>query len=104
MRLGNYTAFIESALLRVRRKHYFAPKVVLVYTSRLERSMFRYREPRTYRVVQHDVGHLLETAALVAGAYRRRFYRDYACADTEVEQMLGVDYLSEPVVAFGAMA
>lgn len=38
-----------------------APLGVIVLTSVFERNMYRYREPRTFRTIHMDAGHILET-------------------------------------------
>jgi SagB-type dehydrogenase family enzyme len=81
----------------------FAPRFGLVLTSVVERSMFRYRESRSYRVVHHDVGHLLQTAALLAHGLGWRCYRGYTMRDRAIEDLLGVDRLREPAIAYAVV-
>lgn len=40
--------------------------VLLFYTAYIERSMWKYQSPRTYRVLMMDMGHLSQTCFLVA--------------------------------------
>ncbi|MDI6104840.1 SagB/ThcOx family dehydrogenase [Actinoplanes sp. NEAU-A12] len=70
-------------------------RALLVVTSVFERNMFRYREPRTYRTVHMDAGHIAKsflTAAGAAGLSSAIFYCD---AGTEIERLLGLDGLTE---------
>jgi SagB-type dehydrogenase family enzyme len=70
-------------------------KALVVLTTVFERNMYRYREPRTYRTVHMDVGHLAATARIAArslGLTAAIFYCDSA---QEIEQALGLDGLAE---------
>lgn len=64
----------------------------------VERVMWRYRNPRAFRVVCHDAGHLVETLGLVCRAQglAARFVADVP--GPEVAAALGVDPLAEPVL------
>ena len=73
----------------------FRPAVVVVLTSRPERSMYRYRESRSYRVLHLDTGHLLFNAAMVAGALGWPSYRAYSPAEHAVEPVLAIDGITE---------
>lgn len=44
------------------------PWAVVLYSSFFERNRYRYREPRTFRTVHMDVGHLMGTCELLARA------------------------------------
>lgn len=81
----------------------FQPRVVFLLTTIFERSMFRYREPRSYRVVHFDLGHLMQTSAYIAASVRRPCYRAYAMHDREVESLIGVDGVSEAAMSFVAI-
>lgn len=73
------------------------PKVVIVLTTLFERNMYRYREPRTFRSIFIDIGHVSETIRLVSQAlglkYTAHTYIDFPKA----EQMLGINPLKEGV-------
>jgi SagB-type dehydrogenase family enzyme len=73
----------------------FAPAVVVVLTSRPERSMYRYRESRSYRVLHLDAGHVLFNAAMVARSFGWSSYRAYSPDEHEVEPTLAVDGITE---------
>ncbi len=68
---------------------------IIVITGVFARNMYRYREPRTFRTVHNDAGHLAATAQLVASALRVRSYVEYAGNDEAVEALLGIDGISE---------
>lgn len=42
------------------------PRVLLALTAVFERNMYRYREPRTFRTVHMDAGHMIGSALIVA--------------------------------------
>lgn len=81
----------------------FTPSVVVFYSAVLLRSMWRYREPRTYRVIFHDVGHVAETLDLLATAHRRptRFGIDF---EETASTLLGLDRYAEPLLGYSAVA
>lgn len=80
----------------------FAPSLVVFYGAVLARSMWRYREPRTYRVIFHDVGHVVETLDLLAVAHDRptRFGIDF---DERASTLLGLDRYDEPLLGYSAV-
>ncbi len=81
----------------------FRPRLVWVLTSIPERSMFRYREARSYRVLHYDAGHVLQTISLAARAFGLRSQRSYALGDTDLERLLGIDGYSEAAIAATAI-
>ena len=70
-------------------------KALVVITSVFERNMYRYREPRTFRTVHMDAGHIAGSVRIVAHALGLScaiYYCDLAPA---VEQAIGIDGLRE---------
>ena len=53
-------------------------RVNVIVTSRFARNMYRYREPRTFRTVFLDVGHVVGTLRLAAGELGLRVVRESA--------------------------
>ncbi len=51
-----------------------------IHTCRFERSMYRYREPRNYRVMQFDLGHIHAHEVLVAKILCLDFSENLFCA------------------------
>lgn len=74
--------------------------VSLVLTSVVERNMWRYREPRTYRVLLHDIGHLVQTLRYASTAHDRlsSVTRREPTRPDHLEAALGFDPLVEPVM------
>lgn len=77
--------------------------LVLAYTAVLERTRWRYDTARSYRVVQMDVGHLSQTAYLVATAMGLGVGFTAALRDELVEQALGCDLYHEVVLGMTAV-
>lgn len=78
----------------------FTPSAVLILTSRVELSMYRYRENYSYRPIHHDVGHLIETTGIVAAAVGCETFRGYSMDDDEVSRKIGNERLMNPTLAF----
>ncbi|MFI9011916.1 SagB family peptide dehydrogenase [Actinosynnema sp. NPDC053489] len=77
--------------------------LVLAYTGVLERTRWRYDTSRAYRVVQMDVGHLSQTAYLVATAMGFGIGFTAALRDELVEHALGCDAYHEVVLGLSAL-
>ncbi|MFD7706647.1 SagB family peptide dehydrogenase [Streptomyces sp. NPDC059786] len=82
----------------------FNPSVVVLLSSRVEVNMFRYRDNYSYRPVHHDVGHVMETAALTAQAVGCRSFRGYSLHEKAVSGRLGNDRIMNPLLAFLLLA
>ncbi len=92
---GQWRASYMAEVAGMNRRVRFVPRAALVLTSMVERSMHRYRDPRSYRVLHFDVGHLLMTLQLLARARGLSYFSAYSLADTAAERMLGIDGLME---------
>jgi SagB-type dehydrogenase family enzyme len=100
---GDHRRFVQDHVITHPARPGFPPTVVLVHATIFERSMFRYREGRSYRVMQYDLGHVMQTGALVASALGRSSYRAYSLHDSEVDRFLGVDGILESAMTFTAV-
>jgi SagB-type dehydrogenase family enzyme len=79
-------------------------KALVVITSMFERNMYRYREPRTFRTVHMDAGHIagsLRIAARSVGLTAGIYYCDAA---TRIEETLGIDGMREGYMLTVAIA
>jgi SagB-type dehydrogenase family enzyme len=101
--LGDHGKFVRDHILTHPDRPGFASRVVFVLSSVFERSMYRYRESRSYRVVHYDLGHLLQTTALLASAVGRPSFRGYSFHDRHVDGLLGIDGIHEASMAFAAI-
>lgn len=68
---------------------------VVFLTARIERATYKYRHPRTLRMILLDAGHLAQTFDLVATAAGLGPFQTAAFRDSEVEAALGLDGISE---------
>ncbi|MEC0665830.1 SagB/ThcOx family dehydrogenase [Priestia flexa] len=82
--------------------HYptFQKKVTFIHSMIFERSMHRYREPRSYRPLNHDLGHLMQTTALVSSSMGFNSYRGYSMHDSVVDRLLGIDGIYESSMTY----
>jgi SagB-type dehydrogenase family enzyme len=71
---------------------------LFIMTAVFARSMWKYRHPRAYRVVQLDAGHLGQTFCLTATRMGLAPFSTAALNDTLIERDLGIDGISESVI------
>jgi len=74
---------------------------VVLMTCVFERTRWKYRHPRAYRVVLLEAGHLCQTLCLSATWLGLAPFCSAALADSEIERDLEIDGLSEAVL-YGA--
>ena len=77
--------------------------VMLVMTAVFQRTMWRYRFPRAYRVVQMEAGHLGQTLQLTATALGLDSFITAALQDSLIERELSLDGISEAAVYCAAV-
>lgn len=70
----------------------------MFYTSIVERNQWKYDSERSYRILHYDVGHLSQTAYLLATALGLRTTFTAALRDGTVEDFLGCDPSEELVM------
>lgn len=83
----------------------FEPMGIWVLTSVFARNRFRYREPRTFRSIFLDVGHVLETLMLVSEAHGLEVYPHHGFDVRAVEKelcVLGCDEAAVMACSFGS--
>ena len=82
----------------------FDPRALIVITSVFGRNMYRYREPRTFRTVHMDAGHLAGTACVTARSLGLSWAM-FVCDDARgIESALGLDGMREGYMATVAIA
>jgi SagB-type dehydrogenase family enzyme len=74
------------------------PIAIIVLTSVFERNMFRYREPRTFRTIHMDAGHILGTMELISNNIGIKSQISHQIDEKLIEQLIGIDGLSEGVI------
>ena len=71
----------------------------ILFTTMFERNMYRYREPRTFRTIFMDVGHLVMTAARVFENCGYRFSVSLALNHGHIQECFGFKRLEESGIA-----
>ncbi|ECO1678066.1 SagB/ThcOx family dehydrogenase, partial [Listeria monocytogenes] len=72
--------------------------VLFFYTACVERSMWKYQSPRTYRVLMMDMGHLSQTCFLVANSLGLGAFFSGHLNDQYVEEKLKISFDNEIVL------
>jgi SagB-type dehydrogenase family enzyme len=73
----------------------------VVMTSIFDRSMWRYREPRSFRAIYMDVGHLCATLDIVAKSLGLNCLVQHGLSEQPIANLLGTNTLTEGVI-YGA--
>jgi len=80
------------------RRAPFTQRLYVILTSVLERNMYRYREPRTYRTVLMDVGHQVGTFEFVAEKMGFKTFCQHGIDDDSIASFLQIDPDVEPPI------
>jgi len=83
----------------------FLAKSLIVLTSVWTRNMYRYREPRTFRSVHMDIGHMAATIEAIASRLNLSTYAHYGFLESDLAEFLGIDMIFESpqmVIAVGS--
>lgn len=78
---------------------YSSPYGAIILTSVFERNMYRYREPRTFRTIHMDIGHILSTIELLAKKFGIGTCIHLKFNETSILQHLKSSKLDEGVMA-----
>ena len=97
---GDHGDVVRDALLRQPNLALFKHRVAYITGTRFERTMWRYRESFSYRSVNHDLGHHMESTRLVSRALQRNHFRGFAPRESLVEPLLGLDGIEEATMTF----
>ena len=76
----------------------FVIEGIWILTSVFERNRFRYREPRTFRTIFLDAGHLLETFRISSSLFGWHSYPHHGVEYSEIEKKLGLAAHEEAVI------
>ena len=71
----------------------------IILTSVFERNMYRYREPRTFRTIHMDVGHILETIEMLGRELGIETQVQLDFDEQAVLKKIGASKLEEGVMA-----
>lgn len=94
-RLGTAKGVVES----LQHATESPPSFVVVFTSVLARDMWKYRDPRAFRIPNHDVGHVMETFRLVCAATDLNVAFEHEFDKRQLAAELEIDRLTEPILA-----
>lgn len=94
---------VRAAAPDVQSRLGFEPKAVLFFTTIPERSMWRYRESRSFRVLFIDLGHILATFRMVCCGMHLRYFTGQGVRDNDAERLIGVDGTNESVLYMAAL-
>jgi SagB-type dehydrogenase family enzyme len=103
VRAGDHRDAFARATLDLFSKHDTAPAAALVFTSLVERAMWRYRDPRSFRAILVDVGHAVMAYRRVARMLGFRTYAYQKMRDSEVASLVGVDRIAQPPLYVGTL-
>jgi SagB-type dehydrogenase family enzyme len=95
--------WVAANIVGVPRWRISAPAAVVLLTSRVHASMYRYHESNSYRVLHYDAGHVLETASLVSRTLGQTTFRAFSMNEEEVTAVLGNGRLMNPAMSFMAI-
>jgi len=76
----------------------FEPRVLVVLTSVFKRNMFRYREPRTFRTIFIDAGHVASTIEMVSRALKVKSFVQHGINDKWFEGYANISGLEEGAI------
>ncbi len=78
----------------------FNPVALVTLTCVFERNMYRYREPRTFRSIHMDAGHLATSLEIACAGRGLRTFTHYGVKESHFEQILTLNFLEEsPMLA-----
>lgn len=72
---------------------------IILHSCIFERSMYRYRESRSYRVMHLDIGHIHANEAIIARLLRLPFRTNYSVPESPLESALCLDPLRESIMS-----
>ena len=103
VRPGNHREAFEHATFDLFQKFSTPPFGLLVFTSLVERAMWRYREARSARAIFVDVGHALMAYRCIAEALGIDGYTYQKIRDDAVSELLGINPLAQPPLFVGTL-
>ena len=93
----------ERATADLFAKYQEPPAAALVFASRVERSMWRYRDPRSFRAILVDVGHAVMAYRQVARMLGFRTYAYQKMQDSQLAELLDIDPAEQPPLYVGTL-
>jgi SagB-type dehydrogenase family enzyme len=103
LRAGQHRQAFAQATLDLFARYETPPAAALVFTSLVERAMWRYRDPRSFRAVLVDAGHAVMAYRHVARALGFRTFAYHKMRDRWVAELIGVDHIAQPPLYVGTL-
>lgn len=100
LKQGEFLSTIKKDIICGNEKCKFNIKACFIHSLIFERSMHRYREPRSYRAVNYDIGHIMQTTALTCSYLNINSYRGYSMNERVIENLIGLDGIYESACTF----
>lgn len=94
---------IKELIYELKTNPMFPIKMIIVMSAVFPRSMWRYRDPRSYRVILHDMGHILETMKIVCKAFGIKTYYGHGFHDKRLGKLFNISGIDEAVLKFAVL-
>lgn len=78
-------------------------ELLVVYASRVERNMMKYKDSRVYKTIQQDLGHLAETLRLVARSLGFRAETRCTLNPGVTTELLNMTPLEQPTIGYSVI-
>jgi SagB-type dehydrogenase family enzyme len=103
VRGGQHRDAFAHATLDLFTRYETPPAAALVFTSLVERAMWRYRDPRSFRAILVDVGHGVTAYRHVSRMLGFRTCAYQKMRDCEVAELLRIDRVVQPPLYVGTL-
>jgi SagB-type dehydrogenase family enzyme len=103
VRGGEHRAAFAHSTFDLSTKDEAPPAAALVFTSLVERAMWRYRDPRSFRAIMVDIGHGVMAYRRVAAKLGLRAYASQELRDAEISELLRIDPVAQPPLYAGTL-
>jgi SagB-type dehydrogenase family enzyme len=96
------TDWIQENILRkdTWRQVLTSVSAAILLCSRVELSMYRYRENFSYRPINHDVGHIMEILRVATEKNNRKCFGAYSMNADDVAEAFGISAIEIPPLAY----
>jgi len=103
VRSGQHRDAVAHATFDLFTRYPTQPVAALVFTSLVERAMWRYRDPRSFRAILVDVGHAVMAYRQVARMLGFRTFAYPKLRDGAISELLGIDRFAQPALYVGTL-
>lgn len=103
LRKGNFYLEAQKATFDLFSKYQEKPKCLLIFTTVFERSMWRYRDSRSWRAPLVDVGHALMCFRQIASLLHFDTYTYQKFEDQKIAELIGVNIVEQSPLYVGTL-